>query len=158
VKGGQSLAESSYGLADRSFNIDNAIDYRFSINSISKTFTAAAVMQLVESGEISLDQSVGAYLPELNAAWMCRILRIDGRLPERELFKVSQPIFFRINIGSNWSIIGSTSQELINKCAPQGQLVTVTSAIDHPAVRSATSIILTNMKTSLGAYRLLGYR
>ncbi|WP_417657190.1 serine hydrolase domain-containing protein [Pseudidiomarina aestuarii] len=69
VKGGLPIVESSYGLADRSFNIDNAIDYRFSINSISKTFTATAVMQLVELGEINLNQSVGSYLPELNADW-----------------------------------------------------------------------------------------
>ncbi|WP_169930697.1 serine hydrolase domain-containing protein [Pseudidiomarina aestuarii] len=69
VKDGLPIVESSYGLADRSFNIDNAINHRFSINSISKTFTATAVMQLVESGDISLDQSIGAYLPELKADW-----------------------------------------------------------------------------------------
>ncbi|RUO76339.1 serine hydrolase domain-containing protein [Pseudidiomarina taiwanensis] len=69
VKGGQPLLEKSYGLADRSFAIPNQVDYRFSINSISKVFTAAAVLQLVDAGKINLEQSIGSYLPELSASW-----------------------------------------------------------------------------------------
>ncbi len=69
VKAGQPLIEKSYGLADRSFNIENQVNNRFSINSISKTFTAVAVMQLVEGNKIRLDQSIDNYLPELDTEW-----------------------------------------------------------------------------------------
>ena len=41
----------------------------FRLASVSKTFTAVAVMQLVERGEIGLDDSVLEYFPELDASW-----------------------------------------------------------------------------------------
>jgi CubicO group peptidase (beta-lactamase class C family) len=39
-------------------------DTRFYIGSLSKAFTAAAVLQLVESGEVELDASAQTYVPE----------------------------------------------------------------------------------------------
>jgi D-alanyl-D-alanine carboxypeptidase len=44
------------------------VDDSFRIGSISKTFTATVILQLVESGDISLDDTVGALLPDLAAA------------------------------------------------------------------------------------------
>ncbi|ASG65581.1 hypothetical protein CEW91_05275 [Idiomarina piscisalsi] len=73
VKAGQPLIEKSYGLADRSFNIENSVNHRFSINSISKAFTAVAVMQLVEGNKIRLDQSIDNYLPELDTEWKDKV-------------------------------------------------------------------------------------
>jgi CubicO group peptidase (beta-lactamase class C family) len=40
-------------------------DTRFQIGSITKTFTATAIMRLVEAGRLSLDDPVRTYLPEL---------------------------------------------------------------------------------------------
>ena len=40
----------------------------YGIGSISKTFTAAAVMKLVEQGKVQLDQPVTAYLPDFRMA------------------------------------------------------------------------------------------
>jgi CubicO group peptidase (beta-lactamase class C family) len=60
--------EAYQGLANRSFNIPVQRDTRFSINSISKTFTATLVLQLVEQGKLKLDQPIGSFLP-LQAAW-----------------------------------------------------------------------------------------
>ncbi|MEJ7748189.1 MAG: serine hydrolase domain-containing protein, partial [Candidatus Limnocylindrales bacterium] len=40
-------------------------DTGFAVASVSKTFTAALVMALVEEGQIALDGSVATYLPEL---------------------------------------------------------------------------------------------
>ena len=40
----------------------------FAIASVTKTFTAAVVLQLVEEGRIDLDAAVNAYLPELTIA------------------------------------------------------------------------------------------
>ncbi|HEX5810370.1 MAG TPA: serine hydrolase domain-containing protein, partial [Anaerolineales bacterium] len=52
------LFKQAYGFANRSWNISNAVDTRFRIASISKMFTAAAVLQLVEAGTLSLDTRV----------------------------------------------------------------------------------------------------
>jgi CubicO group peptidase (beta-lactamase class C family) len=40
----------------------------FKIGSLSKSFTALAVMQLVEAGKIELDAPVQQYLPEFRVA------------------------------------------------------------------------------------------
>lgn len=41
----------------------------FRLASVSKPFTAVAVMQLVEKGEIGLDDSILKYFPEFDASW-----------------------------------------------------------------------------------------
>ena len=61
--------EQSFGYADRSFSVKNTPDTRFSINSISKTFTATAVLILVEEGRIDLQAPISRYLPYLTAGW-----------------------------------------------------------------------------------------
>jgi D-alanyl-D-alanine carboxypeptidase len=43
-------------------------DLRYGIGSISKQFTAAAVMMLVEEGKLSLEDKVSQYLPQLTRA------------------------------------------------------------------------------------------
>ena len=61
--------EKSYGLANRSFNIKNNHETRFSINSISKTFTTVAILMLAESNKLDLNTPIKEYLPFLNASW-----------------------------------------------------------------------------------------
>ena len=61
--------EKSYGFANRSFKINNKPDTRFSINSISKTFTAVAILRLVEENKIDLNTPINQYLNDLNASW-----------------------------------------------------------------------------------------
>lgn len=53
------------GLADVDTGRPVRPGMRHRVGSISKTFTAVAVLQQVERGRIRLDASVGAYLPEL---------------------------------------------------------------------------------------------
>jgi D-alanyl-D-alanine carboxypeptidase len=43
-------------------------DMRYSIGSISKQFTAAAILMLAEEGKVSLDDPVGRFLPKLTRA------------------------------------------------------------------------------------------
>ena len=54
--------ERGFGLADASWTIPNAPDTRHRIGSLTKQFTAALVMQLVEAGEVDLDAPVTRYL------------------------------------------------------------------------------------------------
>lgn len=55
---GEPLFNQAYGYANRSWEVENRVDGRFRIASISKMFTAVAVLQLVDEGAISLDSSV----------------------------------------------------------------------------------------------------
>ncbi len=63
VKDGKILFEKGYGYADESRRVPvSAHDTLFRTGSISKLFTATAVMQLVEEGKLNLDQDVDSYL------------------------------------------------------------------------------------------------
>lgn len=57
------LRVSTYGFADSKARTPVAPDTRFEIGSISKAFTATAVLQLRERGAIDLDEPVTEYLP-----------------------------------------------------------------------------------------------
>jgi CubicO group peptidase (beta-lactamase class C family) len=52
----------AYGLADRAHGISNTVDTTFAIASGSKTFTALAVMSLVEDGTLDLGTTARAVL------------------------------------------------------------------------------------------------
>src|SRR5204863_3588263 len=41
----------------------------YRIGSVTKQFTSSTVMQLVQSGQVSLDSSIGHYLPTLPQGW-----------------------------------------------------------------------------------------
>jgi CubicO group peptidase (beta-lactamase class C family) len=65
VAGGEQIASASHGYADLAERtpMDHTV-HTFPTGSVSKSFTAAAVLTLVEEGEIDLDEDVNAYLPE----------------------------------------------------------------------------------------------
>jgi teichoic acid D-alanine hydrolase len=64
AKKGQVIYQQAIGIANRTWNIPMTMDAKFKICSITKTFTAVLVMQLVEAGKISLAGTIGQYLPE----------------------------------------------------------------------------------------------
>ena len=58
----------AYGLANLDSGEALATSHLFRIASHSKTFTATAIMQLVEAGKLRLDDAAGAWIPELAEA------------------------------------------------------------------------------------------
>src|SRR5262249_45542473 len=65
VRDGEVLFARGYGEPDAHRHVPIDVDApSFRVGSISKTLTAAAVMQLVEAGRLRLDEDVGAYLGE----------------------------------------------------------------------------------------------
>ncbi len=56
----------SFGLADRERATANDADTVYSIGSVSKAFTAAAVLALVDDGSLTLDDRAGQLLPTLS--------------------------------------------------------------------------------------------
>jgi D-alanyl-D-alanine carboxypeptidase len=69
IRDGRVVKMQGYGFADVERQVPVTADTVFEIGSITKQFTAMAVMLLVEDGKLSLDDSAGKYLPELPKAW-----------------------------------------------------------------------------------------
>ncbi len=68
VKDGRLMYAHAYGLANIETKTPATPQMRYSIGSISKQFTAAAVLMLAEEGKLSLDDKVVRWLPELTRA------------------------------------------------------------------------------------------
>ena len=65
VRDGDQIWRGAAGVAELSTGRPVTVDMRHRVGSITKTFTAAAVLQQVESGQIGLDMPIGYYLPRL---------------------------------------------------------------------------------------------
>jgi magnesium transporter len=61
-RSGNVLLERGYGLASRSWGVPCSPEHRFDTASLTKVFTAVAVLQQVEAGAFSLDTSTTGYL------------------------------------------------------------------------------------------------
>jgi CubicO group peptidase (beta-lactamase class C family) len=61
-RSGAVLLERGYGLASRAWGVPCSPHHRFDTASVTKVFTAVAVLQQVEGGAFSLDTSVTGYL------------------------------------------------------------------------------------------------
>ena len=59
------IFKGAYGLANRERNIPLTIESQFYLASVSKQFTAAAILMLVQRGDIELDDRIHTNLPEL---------------------------------------------------------------------------------------------
>jgi len=64
---GKKTLAKAYGMADLEHEIPNTPDTIFEAGSVSKQFTAAAVLLLAQDGKLSLDDSIRKFLPELPA-------------------------------------------------------------------------------------------
>ena len=58
------LLKKAYGYADYEWKVKNTIDTKFSLASVSKQFTAAAILQLAERKKLSLDDRLSKYYPD----------------------------------------------------------------------------------------------
>lgn len=69
VQSGERLLAQGYGMADLENNVPNALHTKFRIGSITKTFTAMAVMVLAEQGKLQIDNLLSEYLPDIPDHW-----------------------------------------------------------------------------------------
>src|SRR5919199_3677149 len=65
VRDGYQVWRGASGVADVTSGRPVTPDMRHRVGSITKTFTAAAVLQQVERGQLQLDAPIGHYLPRL---------------------------------------------------------------------------------------------
>jgi CubicO group peptidase (beta-lactamase class C family) len=65
AKDGEVALAKGYGLADREKNIPVTTDTVFTVGSITKQFTGAAILKLEEAGKLAVEDSIRKYLTEL---------------------------------------------------------------------------------------------
>src|SRR5579863_3641254 len=64
VQHGSVVFSHAYGVADRDKRSPATVDTYYEIGSITKQFTAAAMLQLQEAGKLHLDDKLSVYLPD----------------------------------------------------------------------------------------------
>lgn len=64
TKNGSVLLKKAYGLADYEWNIKNTVDTKFQLASVTKQFTATAILLLVEKGKLSLNDHLSKFFPD----------------------------------------------------------------------------------------------
>jgi D-alanyl-D-alanine carboxypeptidase len=72
---GHPVFRKAFGPANREWDIPNAPDTKFRIASVTKQFTAAAVLRLVERGALKLDDPISQYYPGAPASWQMITIR-----------------------------------------------------------------------------------
>lgn len=66
ARGNRILVEQGMGKADLEFNVPADAQTMFRIGSVTKQFTAASIMKLVERGKLKLDDDVRRHLPKFD--------------------------------------------------------------------------------------------
>ena len=61
---GKILFEKGYGLADREHHVAVTKETKFRICSVTKQFTAAAILKLQEEGKLSVNDKLSKYIPD----------------------------------------------------------------------------------------------
>ncbi|MEP7157471.1 MAG: serine hydrolase domain-containing protein [Betaproteobacteria bacterium] len=64
ARNGKVIMEKAWGQADRASKVPVALDTQFRIGSMNKMFTSVAILQLIDAGKLSLDDTVGKRLPD----------------------------------------------------------------------------------------------
>jgi CubicO group peptidase (beta-lactamase class C family) len=60
---GTVLYKKAFGQANREWNVANTVQTKFRIGSLTKQFTAAAILQLAEAGKLTLEDKLSKYFP-----------------------------------------------------------------------------------------------
>lgn len=75
VRNGAIVKEAGYGLADLEHNVPVETNTVFKIGSASKQFVATGIMLLAQDSKLSVDDSLGKFIPSIPAAWQKITLR-----------------------------------------------------------------------------------
>ena len=66
VRGRDTIVMKGYGKADLEFDVPTPPRAIYEIGSVTKQFTASAILQLRDAGKLSLDDTITKFLPSLN--------------------------------------------------------------------------------------------
>ena len=113
VRGRDTILARGWGFADVENEVPVTTASIFRIGSITKQFTSSAIMQLVEKGRISLDDTLAALLPNIPTTWR--------KVTLRQLLNHTSGIPSYTDIGRRWredmspdSIVGLVTGDTLN--------------------------------------------
>lgn len=69
AQNGRALLSKGYGMASLELNVANSAQTKFRIGSLTKQFTATAIMILQERGKLNVQDSVCKYVPRCPQTW-----------------------------------------------------------------------------------------
>lgn len=69
ARGSEVLFARGYGMANLEWNIPNTPTTKFRLASVSKQFTAVAILLLEERGKLKVGDPIKSYIPDASAAW-----------------------------------------------------------------------------------------
>jgi CubicO group peptidase (beta-lactamase class C family) len=69
VRGGEVLVAKGYGMANLELSVAATADSVYQIGSITKQFTATAIMILAEQGKLAIDDPISKYVADAPEAW-----------------------------------------------------------------------------------------
>ena len=69
ARDGRTLLSKGYGLANREHGVPCTAKTKYRIGSVTKQFTAAAILALADDGELDVRDELELYLPDLPEAW-----------------------------------------------------------------------------------------
>lgn len=95
LRGKDTVVMKGYGFADVENDVRATPQTVYRIGSITKQFTAAAVLQLIEQNKLSLDDSIGKHLPTLPEGWR--------GVPIRQLLNHTSGIPSYTSAGPRWT-------------------------------------------------------
>jgi CubicO group peptidase (beta-lactamase class C family) len=64
AENGYVIYKKGFGLANREWQIPNAVDTKFRVASITKQFTSLLIFQLIQENKLRLDGKISEYLPD----------------------------------------------------------------------------------------------
>lgn len=133
---GRVIYQGAFGEANREWRQPATVDTAFRIASLSKQFTAAVVLKLVEQGKLRLDDKIGSYVPDLNPA-------IGGAVTLHQLLNHTSGIVDYANFPGFWN----------------GRLGSVVPRADFLAIMNGPLEFApgTQGKYNSSGYTLLGY-
>ena len=159
ARDGKVLLSKGYGLADVAGVVPIRPETRFNIASISKPFTALAILKLREEGKVRLEDALAVYLPDLPSArrfTLRQLLSHTSGLPDFVGFDqaMSGPLDFEPGDRLNYSNIGYSAL---------GRVIEVASGRSYEdyvrrAILAPLNLTATHVDHGSGSGRATGYR
>lgn len=69
AQGGKVLLSKGYGMANRELGMPNTPQTKFRVGSITKQFTALAILHLEQQGKLNVQDPICRYIPDCPKAW-----------------------------------------------------------------------------------------
>lgn len=99
-RNGTLLFARGYGLRDRARNLHADAGTAYAIGSITKQFTAAAVMLLAQSHEVDINAKLARYLPAVHHSNQVTVRELLDQISGLQDYLVDKPLFTSIQNGT----------------------------------------------------------